>query len=51
LGFRFLGNVDLFGTQVQDDTLATGYGAYIARPLLRNAYREDLTEAEAVKSL
>jgi 20S proteasome subunit beta 7 len=27
------------GTSLQDETLATGYGAYIARPLLRKAYR------------
>jgi 20S proteasome subunit beta 7 len=44
-----LGQVDLFGTQIQDDTLATGYGAYMARPLLRKAYRENLTEEEAKK--
>jgi len=45
----FLAYVDLHGTHYSDDTIATGYGGYMARPLLRNAYREDLTEEEAVK--
>jgi len=44
-----LGQVELLGTQYEDDTLATGFGAHIARPLLRNAYRPDLTEEEARK--
>jgi len=46
-GESFLGQVDLVGTTFEDHTLATGYGAYIARPLLRKAYRPDLTEDEA----
>ena len=46
-GDAFLGYVDLQGTAFEDTTVATGYGAYIARPLLRKAYREDLTEVEA----
>jgi len=43
----FLGQVDLMGTAFEDNTLATGYGAFIARPLLRHAYRPNLSEAEA----
>jgi len=43
----FLGQVDLNGTHFEDNTIATGYGAYIARPLLRKAYRPNLTEEEA----
>ncbi|KIY68180.1 proteasome endopeptidase complex beta subunit [Cylindrobasidium torrendii FP15055 ss-10] len=53
-GKRFLAYVDLLGTTYSASTLATGYGAYIAQPLLRKAVegREDtLTEAEAVKIL
>jgi len=50
-GFRngqsTLGLSDLRGTSFEDDTIATGYGAYIARPLLRKAYRPDLTSQEA----
>jgi len=45
----FLGLVDLYGSTYQDNTLATGYGAYIAQPLLRKAWRPDLSEAEARK--
>jgi len=39
-GFRngkpFLGQVDLHGTHYEDVTIATGYGGYLARPILRN---------------
>lgn len=49
--FSFLGMVDLYGTAFEDTTIATGYGAYLARPLLRKAYRADLSEDEARKIL
>ena len=48
----FLAYVDLLGTTYSSSTLATGYGAYIAQPLLRKAVegREgDLSEEEARK--
>ena len=51
---RFLSYVDLLGTTYTASTLATGYGAYIAQPLLRKAVegREDvITEEEARKIL
>ena len=47
----FFGQCDLYGSAFEGDTLATGYGAYIAQPLLRKAYRPDLTEDEARKVL
>ena len=47
----FLGQIDLFGTQYEDETLATGFGSYIARPMLRNAFRPELTEEEAKKAI
>lgn len=43
----YLGYVDLQGTSFQENILATGYGAYIAIPILRNRHKEDLTEEEA----
>ena len=46
--------MDLLGTTYEASSLATGYGTYIAQPLLREAVegREDvLTEEEAVKIL
>jgi len=49
---RFLSFVDLLGTTYSASTLATGYGAHIAQPLLRKSVegREDtLTEEEAHK--
>ncbi|KZT30284.1 proteasome endopeptidase complex beta subunit [Neolentinus lepideus HHB14362 ss-1] len=53
-GQRFLAYVDLLGTTYSADTLATGYGAYIAQPLLRRAVEgraDTLTEEEAAKIL
>ncbi|KAG6907085.1 hypothetical protein DXG01_010619 [Tephrocybe rancida] len=53
-GKRFLSFVDLLGTTYSASTLATGYGAHIAQPLLRTAVegKEDiLTEEEAFKIL
>ncbi len=52
--FSFLGYVDLLGTTYEASTLATGYGAYIAQPLLRKAVegREHvLTEEEGIAIL
>jgi len=49
-GQSFLSYVDLLGTTYSASTLATGYGQYIAQPLLRKAVEgneETLTEAEA----
>ncbi len=45
----FLGYVDMHGSNYTDETVATGYGAHIARPLLRKFYRPDLTKDEALK--
>ena len=48
----FLSYVDLLGTTYSASTLATGYGAHIAQPLLRKEVegKEDtLTEEEAVR--
>lgn len=49
---RFLAYVDLLGTTYSASTLATGYGAYIAQPLLRSAVENNentLTEEAARK--
>jgi len=45
----FLGYVDLVGTCYEDDFVTTGYGSHIALPLIRKAYRPDLTLEEATK--
>ncbi|KAH7914905.1 nucleophile aminohydrolase [Hygrophoropsis aurantiaca] len=53
-GKRFLSYVDLLGTTYSASTLATGYGSYIAQPLLRKAvegYEDILTEEDARKVL
>jgi len=46
-GQAFLGSVDLQGTNFEDNTIATGYGSYIAQPLLRRSYRPDMSFEEA----
>jgi len=52
-GFRngksYLGTTDLYGTMYEDDFIATGLGAHMALPLLREGWKADLTEAEATK--
>lgn len=51
-GEHFLGYVDLLGTTYQSSTIATGYGAFIAQPLLRKAvegHETTLTEEDAIK--
>eukprot|EP00003_Mantamonas_plastica_P026252 TRINITY_DN530_c0_g1_i2.p1 TRINITY_DN530_c0_g1~~TRINITY_DN530_c0_g1_i2.p1 ORF type:complete len:163 (-),score=49.26 TRINITY_DN530_c0_g1_i2:102-590(-) len=45
----YLGFVDLVGSNYDDKYLATGYGAYIAMPLLRKGWKEDMTQDEAVE--
>jgi 20S proteasome subunit beta 7 len=47
----FLGAVDLYGSSYTDDLLATGYGTYLAIPILRKKHRVDMSEAEAKKLL
>eukprot|EP00815_Leptocylindrus_aporus_P004973 CAMPEP_0116055918 /NCGR_PEP_ID=MMETSP0322-20121206/3701_1 /TAXON_ID=163516 /ORGANISM="Leptocylindrus danicus var. apora, Strain B651" /LENGTH=235 /DNA_ID=CAMNT_0003539629 /DNA_START=172 /DNA_END=879 /DNA_ORIENTATION=+ len=43
----FLGVVDKIGTAYEDDFVATGFGAYLAMPILREKWRADLEEGEA----
>ena len=49
---RFLAYVDLLGVTYSSSTLATGFGAYLAQPLLRKAVEgneDTLTEQDAEK--
>lgn len=53
-GQVFLGYVDLLGTTYESESIATGYGAYLAQPLLRNAIDAkgtQMTEQEAAELL
>lgn len=43
----FLGYVDLIGTAYEENFIATGYGAYLAIPLIREKWTADMEEAEA----
>lgn len=47
----FLGTVDKLGTAYVDPVIATGYGAYMATPILRKAYEEnsELTQEKAIE--
>lgn len=46
-GETFLGWVDKIGTTFDDNMVATGFGSYLAIPLLREKWRPDLSEGEA----
>jgi len=48
-GKSFLALSDLRGGSYADDTIATGYGNYIAKPLLRSNWRPNMTFEEAKK--
>jgi len=43
----FLGTIDRLGTTLQENLVATGFGAYLAMPLLREKWKPDLNEGEA----
>ncbi|XP_038058333.1 proteasome subunit beta type-4-like [Patiria miniata] len=48
-GEPFLGYIDKIGTAYESPTVASGFGAYIALPLMRDAYEKNsnMSEAEA----
>jgi len=49
-GYRdapFLGYVDLIGTAYEENFIATGFGAYLAIPIIRERWTPDISEAEA----
>ena len=43
----FLGYVDLIGTTYEENHVATGFGAYLAMPIIRDRWRADMDEGEA----
>jgi 20S proteasome subunit beta 7 len=47
----YLSYVDLYGTTYEDDIIATGYGAHLAIPILREKARLDMSLEEAVELL
>jgi 20S proteasome subunit beta 7 len=49
--FRYLGTVDKLGTAFTDPIISTGYGAYLATPILSKAYETNsqMTETEATE--
>ncbi|XP_039747936.1 proteasome subunit beta type-4 [Pararge aegeria] len=50
-GEPFLGSVDKLGTAYEDATIATGLGAYMATPLLRDATEKGPLDEESAKAL
>lgn len=50
-GKPILGLSDLRGTSYEDETIATGFGAHLARPLLRKGFKQDLSKEEAKQLL
>jgi 20S proteasome subunit beta 7 len=43
----FLGYVDLIGTAYEENFIATGFGAYLAIPIIREKWSKDMDETEA----
>jgi 20S proteasome subunit beta 7 len=43
----FLGYVDLIGTAYEENFIATGFGAYLGLPIMRDRWRADMEEGEA----
>jgi len=43
----FLGTIDKLGTTLQENLVATGFGGYLAMPLLREKWKSDMSEGEA----
>ena len=43
--------MDRIATSFEEDFLATGFGGYLALPIIRDKWRADKTEAEAKKLL
>lgn len=48
-GEVFLGTVDYFGTKIEGNFLLTGMAAHYGQVLMQNAWKPDLSEAEARK--
>ena len=46
-GRSFLGYVDLIGTAYEENFIATGFGAYLAIPIIRDRWHADMEEGEA----
>jgi 20S proteasome subunit beta 7 len=47
----YLSYVDLYGTTYEDEFIATGYGAHLAIPILRERARSDMSLEEAIELL
>lgn len=43
----YLGTTDMIGTMYEEDVIATGMGMHMALPILRAAWKPDLTEEQA----
>lgn len=43
----FLGCVDKIGTAYEEDFVATGFGSYLAMPILRDRWHADMSEGDA----
>lgn len=50
-GQTYLGMVTMIGVNFEDNHVATGFGNHLARPILRDEWREDLSFEDGVKLL
>ncbi|MCD7470683.1 Proteasome subunit beta type-4 [Datura stramonium] len=50
-GQKYLGTVSMIGVHYEDNHVATGFGNHLAKPIIRDEWREDLSYEEGVKLL
>ncbi|KAK9154112.1 hypothetical protein Sjap_001592 [Stephania japonica] len=50
-GEKYLGTVNMIGVHYEDNHVATGFGNHLARPILRDEWKEDMSFEDAVKLL
>lgn len=50
-GQKYLGTVSMIGVHFEDNHIATGFGNHLARPILRDEWKEDMSFEEGVKLL
>lgn len=51
INISYLGYVDQIGTSFQENVVSTGMGSYMATPLLRKAWHENMSREEAMETV
>ena len=46
-GQRYLASVDLYGTTIENNWIATGFADYLCKPIIANYWNENMEEKDA----